>query len=238
MTREALVLDFQPRHCIQTGDLRAVEAVLRWPIRRVGGSNGLHHASGIDRGLIHTLSTMVLQAACSEAMAWPQSTLRVSVKLLGAHFSSEELCLQVGAVLAETGLPPERLELAIPEHLAFALDEDAASAFAALRDIGVNLLLDEFGHTIASLVVLRDLPLTALKFDRLMLRDIPADRDTLAMVRAVIGTAHAIGLSACADGIDFSDQRIMLHQLGLDEGQGMVFSQPLSAQEIRHYLRR
>ncbi|MCB8880776.1 EAL domain-containing protein [Acidisoma cellulosilytica] len=238
MTRDALILDFQPRHSISTGDLLAVEAILRWPIRRLGSASGAGPPSGGDRALIRNLSGQVLQTACAEAMSWANSDVRISVKLIGPQLGSEDLCLQVGAALAETGLPPERLELAIPEQLVFGFDDDAAAAFAGLRDIGVNLLLDEFGHAVASLVALRDLPLTALKFDRLMLRGLPVEGEALALTRAVVETAHAIGLSVCADGVDIDSQRAMLAQLGLDEGQGTVFSPPLAAQDMRLYLLR
>jgi EAL domain-containing protein (putative c-di-GMP-specific phosphodiesterase class I) len=235
VTRDALILDFQPRHCLRTQALLAAEAIVRWPIRRLGNAA---LPLGMDRNLIRNLGGQVLHSACAEAMAWADADIRISVKLLGPHLSSEDLCLQVSAALAATGLPPERLELAIPEQLVFGLDDDAAAAFAGLRDIGVNLLLDEFGHAVASLVALRDLPLTALKFDRLMLRGLPTDGETLALTRAVIETSHAIGLSVCADGVDLGSQRLALAQLGLDEAQGSVFSPPLSAQEMRLYLQR
>lgn len=239
MTRDTLILDFQPRHDIRTGALLAVEAVLRWPIRRLTGQAvGLPAAAAADRGLSRHLSALLLQTACAEAAAWQRPDIRLSVKLVGPQLSSEDLCLQVSTALEESGLPPECLELAIPEQFAFALDNDAASAFAGLRDIGINLLLDEFGHAVASLVALRDLPLTALKFDRLMLRGLPSDAETLAVVRAVIETSHAIGLSVCADGVDQDAQRLTFGQLGLDEGQGTVFSPPLSPQDMRLYLLR
>ncbi|MCB8875573.1 EAL domain-containing protein [Acidisoma silvae] len=238
MTRDALVLDYQPRHCLRTGDLLAVEAILRWPMRRLGSATGPNLPTTPDRGLARMLSELVLHAACAEAKTWARPDIRISVKLLGPQLSSEDLCRQVRTALAQTGLPPESLEIAIPEQLAFRLDDDAATAFAGLRDIGVNLLLDEFGHAVASLVALRDLPLTALKCDRLMLRGLPTDHEALALTRAVIETSHAIGLSVCADGVDQGRQRATLEALGLDEGQGMIFSPPLPTAEMRLYLQR
>ncbi len=239
MTRDALILDFQPRHGIHSGDLLAVEAALRWPMRRATGTSALPvPRGGGDHGLPHRLAGLVLQTACAEAVTWQRPDVRLSVKLLTSSLNSEALCTQVSRALDETGLAPERLELAIPEQLAFAMDDDAATAFAGLRDIGVNLLLDEFGHAVASLVAIRDLPLTALKFDRLMLRGLPSDNEAVAVTRAVIETSHAIGLSVCADGVDQDNQRLAFAQLGLDEGQGTVFSPPLSPEAMRHYLWR
>jgi EAL domain-containing protein (putative c-di-GMP-specific phosphodiesterase class I) len=237
VTRDALILDFQPRHGIHSGDLLAVEAVLRWPIRRLSNAPPIPAPHGGDRGLSRQRAGLVLHSACAQAVTWGRPDIRLSVKLLSPSLNSEDLCRQVSLALEETGLSPECLELAIPEQLAFAFDDDAATAFAGLRDIGVNLLLDEFGHAIASLVALRNLPLTALKFDRLMLRGLPGDHETLAMIRAVIETSHAIGLSVCADGVDQDNQRLSFAELGLDEGQGSVFSPPMSPEDMRDYLR-
>ncbi len=232
------MLDFQPRHRLETGALAAVEAVLRWPHRRLGAPGGpAAPAPAPDRGLSSLLGSWILHTACAEAAGWDPPNLRLSVKLIAGQLRGEELCLQVAAALEETGLAPDRLELSIPEHLIFSLEDDAAIAFAALRDIGVNLLLDEFGHVFASLLALREIPLTALKVDRVMLRGLPLDGDNLAVIRAVIETTQRLGLTVCADGVDTEAQRGALLGLQVDEGQGSVFSPPLSAAELRAYLR-
>lgn len=239
VTRETLVLDFQPRHIIETGRISAVEAILPWPHRRFGAPVLPPNADpSSDRGLASMLSAWIFRAACTEAASWDLQDLRLSVKLVAPQLRGEELCLQIGAALEESGLAPERLELSIPEHLVFGLGDDADIAFASLRDIGINLLLDEFGHLYASLVAMREIPLTGLKVDRVMLRNLPLDEDNLTVVRAVIETSHAMGLRVCADGVDTDAQRAMLRTLAVDEGQGGIFSPPLSAAELRAYLQR
>lgn len=222
---------------MRSGRVLAVEALPRWPHRLTAtitaGSSGT-----TDRHPPRLVSSWLLQNACIEARSWNRPDLRLAVKLMGSQLSSEELCIQISSALEESGLPPECLELAIPEATVFSLDEDAAIAFASLRDIGVNLLLDEFGHVFASLLALRDMPLTAMKVDRLMLRSLPSDQETLAIVRAAVETSHAMGLSVCADGVESEAQRRVLQDLDIDEGQGSVFSPPLSAADIRLYLQR
>lgn len=231
------MLDYQPRHCMRSGRTLAVEALPRWPHRLTTALS--HHSSGsTERHSNRLIGGWLLQTACAEAKLWNRPDLRLSVKLIGPQLTSEELCIQVSSALEESGLPPECLELAIPESTAFSLDEDATIAFASLRDIGVNLLLDEFGHVFASLLALRDMPLTAMKVDRLMLRSLPSDQETLAVVRAAVETSHAMGLSVCADGVDTEAQRLALQGLTIDEGQGSVFSPPLSPAEIRAHLLR
>ncbi len=223
---------------MQTGSLSAVEAMLGWPHRRLGTATLPPNASPTaDRGLSSMLSAWMFRTACAEAAGWERTDLRLSVKLVAPQLRAEELCLQIAAALEETGLAPERLELSIPETLVFSLEDDADIAFATLRDIGVNLLLDEFGHIFASLTALRAIPLTALKVDRVMLRGLPLDEDSLSLVRAVIDSSHALGLRVCADGVDTEAQRATLVKLAVDDGQGSVFSPPISASALRHYMR-
>lgn len=238
VARDTLLLDFQPRHNIETGTICAVEAILPWPHRRLGTPT-LPAVPGIawEPGLASMLGNWIFRAACAEAASWERQDLRLSVKLVAPQLRGEELCLQIAAALEATGLAPERLELSIPEHLAFNLEDDADIAFASLRDIGVNLLLDEFGHLYASLVAMREIPLTGLKVDRVMLRNLPLDEDNLTVVRAVIETSHAMGLRVCADGVDTDAQRAMLRTLTVDEGQGGIFSPALSPVQLRAYLR-
>ncbi|GAB0113422.1 EAL domain-containing protein [Acidisoma sp. C75] len=235
--RDGLVLEFHPRHCLRTGRLLAVEAIPRWP-HRLSPSFALAAptSSMAERHPGRVLGVTLLQMACSEAASWRGGGARLSLRLPAPLPSSEEICLQVSAVLAETGLPPERLELALPETFSLSLDEDAALAFAVLRDNGVNLLLDEFGHAVASLIALRDMPLTGMKMDRLMLRSLPADEANLAIIQAAVRTAHVMGLSVCADGVDREDLKQALRLMEIDEGQGLAFSPPLTAEEVRDYV--
>jgi EAL domain-containing protein (putative c-di-GMP-specific phosphodiesterase class I) len=239
VSRDALALDFQPRHDMQTGSLSAIEATLGWPHRRIGMPNLVPAAGSptTDRGLSSMLSAWIFRSACTEAASWERQDLRLSIKLVAPQLRAEELCLQIAAALDETGLAPERLELSIPESFVFSLEDDADMAFAGLRDIGVNLLLDEFGHIFASLKAMRAIPLTALKVDRVMLRGLPLDGDSLTVVRAVIDSSHALGLRVCADGVDTEVQRATLRALSVDDGQGSVFSPPMSAAALQSYLR-
>ena len=236
--RESLTLEYYPRHCLKTGRLLAVEAMPRWPHRISGNfSSTLNPTTLAERHAVRMSGITLLQMACTEAAQWPLPEVRLSIKLLTPLPNSEELCLQISSVLTESGLAAECLELALPETFPYNLDEDSGIAFASLRDIGVNLLLDEFGHAVASLIALRDMPLTAMKVDRLMLRSLPADAANLAILQAAVQTAHAMGLRVCADSVDLETLKKALAAIGVDEGQGLAFTPPLSAEELRGYLR-
>jgi EAL domain-containing protein (putative c-di-GMP-specific phosphodiesterase class I) len=231
-------VNFLPRHILRTGKVSALEALLRWPYRRHGSAMAPQPAhSAADRAALAShLAGELLQAACREATAWSED-ISLSVRLVTEQFRGDDLCLQVGTALDESGLPPERLELAIPEHIVFSFDDDTNLALAGLRDLGVNLLLDEFGLIFASLAALQRVPVTAVKVDRVMLRNLPSQETDARIIRAAINAAHDLGLTVCADAVDTQDLRAALEALGCDEGQGSVFSPPLSGADLAGYLR-
>ncbi len=134
---------------------------------------------------------------------------------------------QVAAALEESGLMPECLELELTESLLIEVETETLLVLSAIRDLGVGLALDDFGTGYASLAVLKRLPLTAMKLDRSLVRDLPGDREDAAIVRAVVETGHALGLHVVAEGIETEAQRVFLASIGCDEGQGYLFGQPV-----------
>ncbi|WP_284945254.1 EAL domain-containing protein [Acidisoma cladoniae] len=235
-SKDAFTVDFQPRHVIRTGAVAAVEALLRWPHGRHGSTIAPPAAPSIDRAAVAShMAGVLLHAACVQAVDW-RDGLRLSVRLVAEQFRGDDLCLQVASALEESGLAPERLELAIPEHIVFGFNDDTNLALAGLRDLGVNLLLDEFGHIFASLAAMQKVPLTAVKVDRVMLRNLPREEADTKIIRAAIHAAHELGLTVCADGVDSGAIKTLLEELTCDEGQGSFFSPPLSGVELGPYL--
>jgi EAL domain-containing protein (putative c-di-GMP-specific phosphodiesterase class I) len=170
-------------------------------------------AAGLDR-------EAALRAVAAVAERWGGGA--VAVPVTAAEVQEGRLIRAVAAML-DAGLTPERLELVLPEAALIGLDEGVVLTLAALRDLGIALTLDGFGAGVASLTVLRRLPLTGLKLARGVVRGLPEDGDDAAMARAGIAMAHAMGLVAIADGIETEAQRAFLAQCGCDEGQGALF---------------
>lgn len=129
-------------------------------------------------------------------------------------------------------MPPERLELELTESQLLADDTETLLALSAVRDLGVGLTLDDFGAGQTSLSVLKRLPLTAMKLDRALVRGLPAEREDAAIARALIATAHALGLSVVAEGIETEAQRAFLAAAGCDEGQGYLFSEAVPPERL------
>ena len=221
------LLHYQPRMVLATGEMRAAEALIRWP-HRVRGlvPPTLFLPIAEQSSLILSIGSWMLRAACLEARLWPLPWV-VSVNVAGPQLSSGILLGQVAAALEESGLPPERLELELTESHLIGGDAETLLALSAVRDLGVGVALDEFGSGQASLAVLKRLPLTAMKLDRSLLRGVPDDREDSAIVRAVIDMGHALGLVVVAEGVENEAQRAFLAGSGCDEGQGYLFSQPL-----------
>jgi len=226
MDRGAVSLQYQMRVALASGEARGAEALLRWSDRRRGLVSPAQFIPVAERSdLIVDLGGWALRHACREAARWPG--LRVSVNVSARQLHDGALLDQVAAALDESGLVPERLELELTESLLIEVGTETLLVLSAIRDLGVGLALDDFGTGYASLAVLKRLPLTAMKLDRSLVRDLPGDREDAAIVRAVVETGHALGLLVVAEGVETEAQRAFLASIGCDEGQGYLFGQPV-----------
>lgn len=229
----AFVLEFQPRLSLGTGRQTDAEAVVRWPHPRRGQvppAVFVPMAEAIGRSV--ALGGWTLTAACRAAAAWDEPWI-VSVRVSPQQVERGVLLGQVAAALDATGLNPERLLLELAERMLVDVSLDTLLMLSAIRDLGTGIALDEFGTAIGSLTMLRRLPLTAMKLDRSLVRDLPADREAAAIVRALITAAHALGLCVIAEGIETEAQRAFLSGAGCDEGQGSLFSPVLAGGDFR-----
>lgn len=221
-----LVVHYQPRWSLATGAMTGAEALLRWPDRRRGLVPPNEFIPAAERsGLIQALGRWVLREACTEAASWPGLT--VSVNVSGRQLREGMLLDQLGDALAESGLAPERLELEFTEDVLLDCGTDLLLTLSALRDAGIKIALDDFGSGYASLSMLRRLPLTTMKIDRLLVRELPRCHEEASIVYAAIGAGHAVGLTIVAEGIETEAQRALLSGLGCDEAQGYLFSRPV-----------
>lgn len=226
LERNAVSLQYQPRVALDSGLARGAEALLRWCDRRRGLVPPAQFIPVAERSnLIVELGGWTLRRACTEAAGWPD--LQVSVNASARQLADGALLDQVTAALDESGLAPERLEVELTESLLIEVEAETLLVLSAIRDLGVGLSLDDFGTGYASLAVLKRLPLTAMKLDRSLIRELPADREDAAIVRAVVETGHALGLLVVAEGVETQEQWAFLSEIGCDEGQGYLFGHPL-----------
>ena len=229
-----LVVHYQPRFSLKTGAIVGAEALLRWPHPRHGLISPATFIPLAERiNLIGEIGGLVLRTACTEAACWPIPR-RGTAPILSVNISSRQLTdgvllSQVARALEASGLAPERLELELAESTMLEPDLETELALAAVRDLGVGLALDDFGTSYASISALKRLPLTVVKADRSLMRNLPRDRDDAVIVQALVTIAHALDLTLVAEGIETEPQRAFLSGIGCDEGQGYLFGHPQPA---------
>ncbi|MFH0750578.1 MAG: EAL domain-containing protein, partial [Chloroflexota bacterium] len=231
--RDELRVHYQPLVDLRTGRTLGHEALVRWEHPTRGLLQPLAFIPlAEETGLILAIDDVVLAEACRQARVWQRldpglAGLVVSVNLSARQFARPDLVARIAAVLAETGLPPATLELEITESLAMSDAEATGVTLGALHKLGVRVALDDFGTGYSSLAYLSQLPLDVIKIDRSFVAGLHDSPANLAIVRAVIGLAQALGIAVIAEGIEREDQLTELRDLGCDRGQGFLFARPL-----------
>jgi EAL domain-containing protein (putative c-di-GMP-specific phosphodiesterase class I) len=238
--RGEFILHYQPQLDLKTGRIIGFEALVRWmhPQRGLVGPSQFVPAAE-ETGLIGEIGEWVLREACSQARAWHRaghSELQVSVNCSAQQFQRESFVEAVRAVLRETGVPAQRLDLEITESVIIQHSEAVIARFQALDDMGVRISIDDFGTGYSSLSYLKRFAIHQLKIDQSFVRDISSDPDDAAIVSAIIAIAHSLGLQVVAEGLEAPEQLAFLRSLGCDVAQGYYFSKPVPAEEFGRLL--
>jgi diguanylate cyclase (GGDEF)-like protein/PAS domain S-box-containing protein len=241
LEREEFFLHYQPQFDLASGRVLSLEALIRWKHPQHGLVPPLEFIPlAEENGLIVPIGAWVLRTACRDAMRWlvAGQPLRIAVNLSAVQFRNPDLVGEIAAILRASGLPAQYLELEVTEG---ALMEDSASTVQtlnALRGMGLQLSLDDFGTGYSSLSYLQRLPFNNLKVDQSFVRGLPADRDGLAITRAIIGLAKNLGFTVTAEGIETHEQAMRLRGMACEMLQGFYFSRPVAAAEIDALLTR
>jgi diguanylate cyclase (GGDEF)-like protein/PAS domain S-box-containing protein len=234
---DELRVHYQPLVDLRSGRTVGHEALVRWQHPTRGLLPPLAFIPlAEESGLILALGDVVLAEACHQGRAWQLedpafADLVVSVNLSARQFARPDLAARVAAVLAESGLPPQTLELEITESSAMSDAEATGVTLRTLHELGVRVVLDDFGTGYSSLAYLSQLPLDVIKVDRSFVAGIHEAPANLAIIRAVVGLAQGLGIAVTAEGIEREDQLEALRELGCDRGQGFLFARPAPAAE-------
>jgi diguanylate cyclase (GGDEF)-like protein/PAS domain S-box-containing protein len=232
VAEDRLHLHFQPQYEVATGRLAGAEALVRWTDPQRGPvPPGDFIPIAEDSDLINSIGRWVLATACREAAAWPHGA-RIAVNVSPAQFHSGDLVEIVQDVLAESGLPPFRLELEITEGVFIRDSETIRSTLMQLKALRVRITLDDFGTGYSSLSYLRRMPFDKIKVDRSFVAALGHDPAANALVRSIIGLARGLGLESNAEGVETKAQAQMLREEGCQEVQGYYFGCPMPAEEF------
>lgn len=237
-----LFLVYQPIVDVMSHKIIGIEALLRW----CHPQRGLLTASEIipiaeKSGLIVPIGKWVITTASQQIKRWQERSLPVvpvTVNISLSQTKSASIYKLVNNILADTRLDPQFLELELTEISYAGLDETILNDLDQLKDIGVNLIVDDFGIGSAGLAFLRRLPVSKLKIDRSFIKDIHRDPDDCAITLAIIAIAHHLDLKVIAEGVETREQYDFLKANHVDAAQGNYFSKPVYADDCEMMLRR
>jgi EAL domain-containing protein (putative c-di-GMP-specific phosphodiesterase class I) len=187
-----------------------------------------------EAGLIRQIDEWVLTLACAQAARW-NIPVPIAVNFSAMMFAQPGAADLVAAALADSGLPPERLAIEIPETLLGQSLPIAAETLIAIRGLGVGIHLDDFGEKYSSLGRLRNFKLDVLKIDRTFIDKIE-DPTNRAIVQAVVDLAHALGLTTVAEGVETAEQLAELRIIGCDLVQGYLIARPLTPHRMQQFV--
>ncbi|MFI5583806.1 EAL domain-containing protein [Amycolatopsis sp. NPDC051758] len=227
---------YQPVVDLRTGEMVAVEALLRWTHPRYGAISPAEFIPLAEESdLINVIGKEMLRATTRELAARRTQqglNLTLKVNLSTRQLDDPHLVPAVQDALASTGLPAGALCLEVTESALMRDQEAAAEVLASLRALGVLLAIDDFGTGYSSLAQLRRLTLDTLKIDRSFITGIAESRDAAAIVTSIIAMAHAVDLTVIAEGVESAEQLDLLRSLGCDQAQGYHLGRPVPAAEL------
>ena len=242
IAHNGFVLHYQPQICLADGTLQGLEALVRWrhPERGLVGP-GEFITFSESRGLITPIGRWVMREACRQLKAWQDEGLApvpVAVNLSALEFRQRDVAAEIAAVLLETGLAPQYLEIELTESVLMHQTGQVLDTLNAIKALGVGISIDDFGTGYSSLAYLKRYPIDKLKIDRSFVADTPGNTDDVAIVTAIIQMGRSLQLQTVAEGVETQAQIDLLAGLGCDLIQGFVVSAPVDAEATERWLRR
>jgi diguanylate cyclase (GGDEF)-like protein/PAS domain S-box-containing protein len=232
LERGEFELHYQPIVDMRTGSLRSCEALARWRHPQRGMvSPAVFIPVAESSGLIAALGRWALHEACREAVVWRESAcgaqVRVAVNVSARQLTGGRLVYDVCDALEASGLPADGLIVEVTESALMQDVDKAVESLGALRVLGVRVALDDFGTGYSSLGYLQRFPVDTIKIDKSFVDGLDEPAAQTALVRAIVGLAHGLGLGVVAEGIERETQREVLLGMGCQLAQGYLFARPM-----------
>jgi diguanylate cyclase (GGDEF)-like protein len=240
LEREEFTVFYQPRVNIGTGEITGMEALLRWQHPEMGlVAPSVFIPLAEESGLIIAIGEWVLRTACMQNKTWQDSGLppiTMAVNLSLKQFRQPKLVEIITRVLEQTGLDAHFLELEIMETTAIEDLGFTRTVLEELKQMGVNISIDDFGTGHSSLSRLQLLPLHNLKIDQSFMRDLQPDSKVAHIIQAIVTLGHSLGLKLTAEGVETAEQLEFLKSISCEEVQGYFFYRPLPEQKATEIL--
>jgi len=229
-------LHYQPLVNLQTNEITAFEALLRWNHPKRGLISPVEFIPiAEETGLIIPIGEWVLRTACQETANWPDH-VKVAVNLSPVQVKTRNLVRVVKDALADSGMAANKLQLEITESLLMQNTFSTLSTLHELRKLGVQIAMDDFGTGYSSLSYLRSFPFDKIKIDRSFIQDLANGTEPLAIVHAVAGLAKCLNMISTAEGVETQQQMEALQSVGCTEMQGYLFSKARPAKDVSQFF--
>jgi diguanylate cyclase (GGDEF)-like protein/PAS domain S-box-containing protein len=234
LERGEMHLNYQPVVDAGTGGLTGFEALLRWNNAEFGSVSPVKFIPlAEETRLIAPIGEWVLRTACEEAARWPDA-IRIAVNVSPEQLHNPNFVTTVAQALAQSGLPPQRLELEVTESVFMREGTGAVQVLEKIMDLGVRLSLDDFGTGYSSLGYLSRTRFSTIKIDRSFVQGASKGvREAIAIIRAVVALAKSLGMATTAEGVETEGEHHLVQELGCSKVQGYYFGRPLPVAEAR-----
>jgi predicted signal transduction protein with EAL and GGDEF domain len=230
--RNEFELHYQPVFAAETGAIRGVEALVRWrhPVKGLIAPDQFIPLAE-STGLMMPLGEWILQRACTDAAAWPPH-VKLAVNVSAVQFNNANLFDLVLCSLVESGLPPERLELEITETMLLKNEQACLLTVRQLKNLGIAIVLDDFGIGYSSASYLTRVPFDKVKIDRSFVHGFPGRRECAAIVQSVLALGRGLDMEVTAEGVETREQFEALRAAGVDLVQGNLLGRPVALEEL------
>lgn len=236
LERNEFFLVYQPQVCLKTGKVTAVEALIRWKSTHSGlVMPATFIPVAEESGLIVEIGAWCLHAACHEVAALQQELgypISVAVNLSPKQVHAENFQATVESALAQSGLCPSCLELEITEGLLMSHSEKVLGILEGVQTLGITLAIDDFGTGFSNFSYITRFKVDRLKIDRSFVSRCLTDRNSMAVITAIVALARSLNLNIVAEGVETDSQAALLRRLCCDSAQGYLYAAPLSIVEV------
>ena len=240
LPQREFLLEYQPQINDATGEVTAVEALLRWQNPELGRLMPMSFITVAEEtGEIVPIGEWVLRQACLDFLDWQKTgraPRRVAINISARQLRFAAFASRVETILRESGMPAQHLELEVTESALITNSEETRQMLQQLKALGVHIALDDFGTGYSSLTHLKRFPIDVVKIDKSFVQDILHDPDDIAIIEAVIMMGKTLGLRVVAEGVENEAQLAFLHNRGCKEMQGYFLGRPMPADKLQTWL--
>jgi diguanylate cyclase (GGDEF)-like protein/PAS domain S-box-containing protein len=242
LTNREFTLHYQPQVDLQSGAIRGCEALIRWlPPNGEPISPATFIPVAEKSDLINRIGEWVISEACRQKAEWRRKgygDIRIDINLSGRQLAFNDIFPLLYTALGRHGLTPKDIGIELTENVLIQADKVILGGLRRLREEGMQIAIDDFGTGYSSLSYVKRFPVTALKIDQEFVRDAPRDKDDRSIMEAIVAVGHSLGLEVIVEGVEHSDQHLLVQQMHCDLAQGFFFYRPMQARSLERLLGR